>query len=85
MTKTQEAYPVRDLPKCIYAKQRAMYLDYGETDDRWYVSYAASTPWPRKRVLLHYEESTLEIAVLKTYRYLALHNDWELFSDEVQL
>lgn len=83
ITKTQEEYLVRDLPKVIYAQKRAQYLDYGQVDDNWYVSYATATPFPGKRVFIHYHEITLERAVLKTYRYLALHkNEWELFVEE---
>jgi hypothetical protein len=83
MSKTVNEYLVRDLPKVIYAQHRAQYLDWGEVDGSWYVSYGAATPWPNRKVLIHYEESTLERAVLKTYRYLALHKDeWELFTEE---
>lgn len=79
----QNDYLVRDLPKVIYAETRAQYLSYGQLDDDWYVSYAAATPWPNKKVFIHYDETTLERAVLKTYRYLALHkNDWETFTEE---
>lgn len=83
MSKVINEYLVRDLPNVIYTQHRAQYLEWGELDDNWYVSYAAVAPHPRKRVLIHYEETTLERAVLKTYRYLALHKDeWELFTED---
>lgn len=67
----------------IYAQNRAQYLEWGNTDERWYVEYAAIAPHPNKKVLIFYEESTLERAVLKTYRYLALHkNAWGSFAEE---
>ena len=83
VSKNHEKYLVRDLPKVIYAEGRAQYMEYGQLDDDWYVSYSAINPFPRKKVFIHYDEQTLERAVLKTYRYLALHkNDWELFTED---
>ena len=83
VSEVEEKYLVRDLPKEIYPENRAQYLEYGHLDDDRYVSYSASTPFPGKKVFIHYDEQTLERAVLKTYRYLALHkNNWELFIEE---
>lgn len=53
-------------------------LSYGDIDDRVYISYVDGTnpkPWwlykKTGRVLMHYEESTLEACITKAWRNLA--------------
>lgn len=74
------------LPKVIYAQGRAQYLEVNymlDTVDRWYLSYSSINRFPKKRVFMHYEESTLDACVMKAWRRFAEHkNDWELFTEE---
>ena len=74
------------LPEVIYAQGRTQYLEVNymfDTVDRWYISYVSVHKWPRKKVFMHYEESTLDTCVMKAWRHLALHKDeWKALEAE---
>lgn len=87
LSEREIARRIERLPKVIYAQGKAQYLDVHymfDTIDRWYLSYSSISRWPRKKVFMHYEESTLDTCVLKAWRHLAEHkNEWQLFTEEV--
>ena len=73
-------------PKVIYAQHRAQYLEVHhefDTIDRWHISYTSINRWPRKKVFMHYEETTLDKCIMKAWRHLAEHKkEWELFTED---
>lgn len=75
---TKTDYYAEQLPEHIYWQDIAQAREYGQIDDRFYVSYSSFSRFPSKKVFIHFEENTLERCVLKAWRELARRKDeWQ--------